>query len=152
MAKPKIITIENHESFLREKSKELDKNQIKDPVMQKFFKNLVEIMFRADGLGLAAPQLKEHIRVIAINLNNEGKIFINPQIIKKSLLKNASEEGCLSVPNIYGKVKRHNKITVDYYDENGDRQILVATNLIARVLQHEIDHLDGILFIDKLEK
>ena len=75
--------------------------------------------------------------------------MINPKILKKSLFKEWDEEGCLSVPGFFGQVKRHKKITLEYLDANGKLQRLDAEGFFARIIQHEIDHLNGILFTDK---
>ena len=118
--------------------------------MQSFFDNLQETMLKADGLGLAAPQVDQLIRIIAVNMDESTQIMINPKITKKSWSRNIAEEGCLSIPNIYAKVKRSKKINVEYLDRQGQPQKLKTKNLAARIIQHEIDHLDGILFIDKM--
>ena len=109
-------------------------------------------MIKADGIGLAAPHINQHIRIIAINIDNYNQILINPKIVSKSWSKNIMEEGCLSVPNVYGKVKRHQSISVEYLDRQGVFHKNKFNHLAARVIQHEIDHLDGILFIDKIIK
>ncbi len=109
-------------------------------------------MLRKDGIGLAGPQVNESIRVITININGEAVAFINPKIIKKSWRKNTAEEGCLSIPGVYGKVKRHTNVEVKFLDKNANPQKIKGNKLLARVFQHEIDHLNGVLFIDKMEK
>ena len=94
-------------------------------------------------------QIGKNVRLAVINTKN-GRIFlINPKITKKSLLKEWGEEGCLSVPGVFGQVKRHKKITCEYLDQKSVENAIKAEGLLARVIQHEIDHLDGILFIDK---
>ncbi|OGG87665.1 peptide deformylase [Candidatus Kuenenbacteria bacterium RIFCSPHIGHO2_02_FULL_39_13] len=147
-----ILTVPKYEKKLRQKSNNLNIDLIATADMQKFFEELGKTMLAANGLGLAAPQVAQQIRVIAVNINGQAHIFINPNITKKSLLKNTAEEGCLSVPGRYGKVKRHKKITLVYLDENGQKQRKKFMGLASRVIQHEINHLDGILFIDKLIK
>ncbi len=148
----KIITLPKYEPELRQLSKKFDTNLINLPKTQKFFDKFFETMLKADGIGLAAPQVNQHIRIIAINIENYSQILINPKIIHKSWHKDIMEEGCLSVPNIYGKVKRHKNITVEYFDRQGNHHKNKFSHLPARVIQHEIDHLDGILFIDKMIK
>lgn len=106
-------------------------------------------MARSDGVGLAAPQIGQNIALAVINSKDGAFCLINPKIIKKSWARELGQEGCLSVPGIFGKVRRHKKITLIYLDREGKKIKLTAQGLMARVLQHEIDHLNGILFIDK---
>lgn len=112
-------------------------------------------MKTADGVGLAAPQIGEGVRLCVIdrradeiNLKND-LILVNPVWKKTSIKKDVMEEGCLSVPKTYGKVKRYTKIKADAINEKGEKISFTAADLLARVIQHEVDHLDGILFIDK---
>ncbi len=137
---------------LRNKSRELKREEILSADFKKLVKDMSETMFEKDGIGLAAPQINKNLCVIVVNLKNSAVVFINPKILKKSWRKNVMEEGCLSIPGIYGKVKRNNSIIVKYLDLNGDLQKLKAKKTLAQILQHEIDHLDGILFIDKMIK
>lgn len=121
-------------------------------------KNLINDMFQtvesAKGIGLAAPQIGKSIRIIVVNVViDEKKIsfpLINPEIIQKSG-RFFMEEGCLSLPEIRENVKRSLKITVIYRDAEFNKLEIKAEGLLARILQHEIDHLNGILFIDRLE-
>ena len=147
-----ILTIPKYEKKLRQKSNDLNVDLIATPGMQKFFEELGKTMLLTNGLGLAAPQVARQIRVIALNVAGQAHIFINPNITKKSLFKDTMEEGCLSVPGRYGKVKRHKKITIEYLDKTGQWHKEKITGLLSRVIQHETDHLDGLLFIDKLTK
>ncbi len=146
----RILTIPRHEEFLRQKSKDFDLSLLTDVSWRAFLKDLKETMAEADGIGLAAPQIGQAVRIIAVDFEGETKIMVNPKIIKKSWLTETAEEGCLSVPKIYGQVKRHKKIKVEFFDEAGRPHRLAVRHLIARIIQHEIDHLDGILFIDKI--
>lgn len=141
----KIITYPN--PILRKKAE-----KIKDPLaldIQKLIPEMIKTMLIKDGVGLAAPQIGKSIRLIVVRYKDNNLIIINPKIIKRSLLKDWDEEGCLSVPGVFGYVKRCKKITVKYLDESGRERKLSAEGLLARIIQHEIDHLDGILFIDK---
>ena len=104
-----------------------------------------------EGLGLAAPQIGINLRIFALDIKNEILIFINPEITHFSSKKSLEEEGCLSVPGITGKIKRANKVVMKYYDENGKKHKIKAKGIIAQAFQHEIDHLNGILYIDKIE-
>ena len=117
--------------------------------LQKLIPLMIETMLSKDGVGLAAPQIGQSVRLIAVRHKDGSLVMANPKLVKKSLLKELDEEGCLSVPNIYGQVKRCKKITVKYLDENGRERKMSGEGMLARVIQHEIDHLDGILFIDK---
>jgi len=137
--------------ILRKKSKVI--SNPKNPEIKDFAMKLFKTMVREDGLGLAAPQVGKNIKIIAINTHAGDKIFINPRIIYKSFFKKESgEEGCLSLPGIYGLVKRHKKIIVIYTNLDGKFKTIKAKGLMARVMQHEIDHLKGILFTDKIQK
>jgi len=150
---PKILNIIiNPNPILRKKSTEINKNKINSKETKEFCVNISETMIKKDGVGLAAPQVGKNIRFIVVNIENKITCMINPIITKKSWAKEFGEEGCLSVPDTFGKVKRHKKIKCLYYDNNGKKQIISAEKLTARIIQHEIDHLDGILFIDYLGK
>jgi peptide deformylase len=139
----------NPDKRLRLKAKKVDEKDIKSQKMQKLCLDMFETMMVKDGIGLAAPQIGESIRLVTINTKNKKLFMFNPEIIKKSLLKETDEEGCLSLPMYFGEVKRHKSITCCFVNENGEKQTLKASGLLARVIQHETDHLDGVLFIDK---
>lgn len=141
----KIITHPN--PILRQKAKPI-KNTA-DPELQKLIPELAELMLKSDGLGIAAPQVAKSIRLIIVRYKDGTLAMVNPKITSRSLLKEIDEEGCLSVPNMFGQVKRCKKITVKYQDERGKIHKLSGQGLLARVIQHETDHLDGVLFIDK---
>jgi peptide deformylase len=141
----KIITAPN--SRLRKKSKEISLKEIPD--FSKLISALEKTMMATDGAGLAAPQIGKNIRLAVINSKDGPICLINPKINRKSWAKEFGQEGCLSIPGVFGKVKRHKKITLTYYDRSGIKIKQTAEGLMARVMQHEIDHLDGILFIDK---
>lgn len=113
---------------------------------------MAKTMIKSDGVGLAAPQIGKNIRLIVINTKSGKIAMINPKIKSKSLLKEWKEEGCLSVPDTFGLVKRNKKVACAYYDLAGNKQKITGEGLLARVIQHEIDHLDGILFIDKAKE
>ena len=106
-------------------------------------------MLEKDGVGLAAPQTGKNIRLCVVNTKEGPICLINPEITKKSWKKEWAEEGCLSIPSIFGQVRRHKNITCKYIDKDKKIIKLDADGLLARVIQHEIDHLDGVLFIDK---
>lgn len=102
-----------------------------------------------NALGLAAPQVNQSVRLVIIKLDGTTHILINPKITYKSWKKETGEEGCLSFPGKFIPVKRHKKVTVKAQGKDGQAVTLRADGLLARALQHEIDHLDGILFIDR---
>ncbi len=143
----KILTI--GDKRLREKSKELDVNVLRTKDFRVFAQSMGITMVEKDGVGLAAPQVGKNIRLIVINTKDGVVAMHNPKIVKRSLAKEYGEEGCLSVPGIFGEVKRNQTIKCKYLDADGQIIHLDAQGLLARVIQHEIDHLDGILFIDK---
>lgn len=134
---------------LRQKSKVVDLQELKDKKLRAFCLSMAKTMLKKEGVGLAASQVGKNIRLNVINIKGKQIIMINPKIVKKSLLKEWGEEGCLSVPDTFGDVKRHKKITCCYFDLDKKENKIKAEGLLARVIQHEIDHLDGILFIDK---
>ena len=120
------------------------------PEILNLIKDMAETMYTASGVGLAASQVGVPKRIILVDGEEDGLIvLINPMIIK-SEGEVVAEEGCLSVPDIYSQVKRSSKITVKALNQNGDPIEITKEDLIARALQHEIDHLDGILFIDRI--
>jgi len=110
--------------------------------------DMIETMNAAQGIGLAAPQIGKTIRLIVVG-DTSPLVLINPVITARSFRKDSMKEGCLSIPGITVAVKRSTGITVQYTDLNGARVTLKQRGLLARVIQHEIDHLDGILIIDK---
>jgi len=144
----KILT--NPNPILRRKSQPVA--DVSAPEVQELIPQMIELMLEKDGVGLAAPQIGKNIRLIVVHLKDETLAIINPKIIKRSIIKEWGEEGCLSVPGKYGEVRRCKKITARYFDAKGKPHQIVAQGLLARVIQHENDHLDGILFIDKAKK
>ena len=113
-------------------------------------KEMLSSLDEADGVGLAAPQIGKNIRMFVVKADdNIERVFINPQITKMSQDLVDYEEGCLSIPGFYENIKRPSKITVVATDEKGKHFSLDAEGLLARVIQHENDHLDGILYIDR---
>ncbi len=136
--------------ILRQRSKKV--TNIQSAEVQTFIKDLKETMTAAEGLGLAANQVNKAWQILAVNHKDGPKVFINPLIFCKSFKRITMEEGCLSFPNVFGLVKRPIKAWALYRDENSRWRFLKAEGLLARVLQHEVDHLRGILFIDKIFK
>jgi peptide deformylase len=132
--------------------------QINDDVLQ-LLNDMAETMYAAPGIGLAAPQVGVLKRIIVIDTSSSDeesstkKLYklINPEILEKNG-ETIHEEGCLSIPDIREKVKRFESITIKALDEKGDEIIVEASGLLAICIQHELDHLDGILFIDRLSR
>lgn len=187
-----IITAPN--PILREKAREITKEELLSEKIQQLILDMGETMKKANGIGLAAPQVNESLRIICIDarecdqsgsirkkiypslsaplrqrglpaqaggqatslkegiLTNGNEIFIlvNPRVTWGSLTKVIMKEGCLSIPETYGQIKRSKNIRVKCLNANGEKVKFKATELFARVLQHEIDHLDGVLFTDRL--
>jgi len=120
------------------------------PEILNLIKDMAETMYADSGVGLAAPQVGVSKRIMVIDGEEDGLIvLINPMIVK-SEGEVVEEEGCLSIPGIYSQVKRSSKVTVKALNENGDPIEITKEGITARALQHEIDHLDGVLFIDRI--
>ena len=116
--------------------------------IRKLLDNMAETMYYAKGVGLAAPQVGISKRVIVVDIGDGLCKLVNPEIISSSGIQDGPE-GCLSVPNIVGNVKRSEHIKVKALNENGDEVVIDASGYLARAFQHEIDHLNGIIFTDK---
>ena len=152
MAIRTIITEPN--KLLRQVSKPVSKVGKEE---QKLMKDMLETMYAANGIGLAAIQVGIPIRIIVMDIckeenKKEPRYFVNPIIKNKDPLKVTYEEGCLSVPIQFADIDRPSKCEVEYLDYNGQKQLLKAEGLLATCIQHEMDHLEGILFIDYLSK
>ncbi len=158
MAVREIITPSN--PILRRKARKV--TRFDDPKLQKLVDDMVETMLEAPGVGLAAPQVAESQRVIVVRLSDDEEsreeygddagvlhIVMNPEIVRESKEMVEGVEACLSIPGYYGTVDRHVEVTVRGQDRNGKPVRIKARNWLARVFQHEIDHLDGVLFIDR---
>ena len=154
-----VITIPT--PSLKEPSTEVNPGFLMSADTQHFIQQLIATMYTDDGIGIAAPQVGNNIRICIIGKEaikfdkkstldqNQDLVLINPVWTKTSIRKEWDTEGCLSVPKTYGKVKRYKNIKVKALDLNGNEINFEAHNFFARVIQHEIDHLDGVLFIDK---
>lgn len=121
----------------------------------KLVEEMVAACRAANGIGLAAPQIGKSLRICVINLEHMGLPpfpLINPKIVKQSKKEVLMEEGCLSIPNVFGMVKRPEKITIEALNLDGEKHKFEATGMLSRVIQHEVDHLDGILFTSKMMK
>ena len=122
---------------------------LQDASTQTLIDNMIATMWEADGVGIAAPQIGESVRIIIVVSGAEALPLINPIITKRSFRQEIIEEGCLSVPGLFGPVKRSSKVRCQAYDRGGKSLTLNADGLMARIIQHEVDHLNGILFIDR---
>ncbi len=135
------------EDILRKKAIEVENI---DDEIKTLIDYMFETMYDENGIGLAGPQVGKNLRLFIIELDDEvRRVFINPQIISTSQETSMYEEGCLSVPGVYAEIERPVKITVQALDENGKAFTVEADGLLARAIQHEYDHLEGILFIDR---
>ena len=148
----KILT--EPDPFLRQKSKPVEKV---DDSIRKIMDDMLETMYDAPGIGLAAIQIGIPKRIIVLDISKdpekkEPMYFINPEKVYTSKDQATYEEGCLSVPGQFAEIDRPDKCHIKYLDYNGDSKELKAEGLSATCIQHEIDHLEGILFIDYLSK
>ena len=143
---------------LRKEAQDIDASY---PNLKELIENMYETMYKADGVGLAAPQVGLADRIFVIDLSPladeespqyEGlkKTFINARIISRTGDMVSTEEGCLSIPGINESVSRHDEIEIEYLDENLEPHTEIFTGFTARVIQHEYDHIDGILFVDHI--
>ncbi len=149
--KPLIIL---PDPVLRQVSKPVERV---DGALLKLADDMLETMYDAPGIGLAAIQVGEPLRMLVIDLAKEGEtpaphVFINPEVLESSDQRSVYEEGCLSIPDYYAEVERPASVRVQYIDRDGRQQEIMAEGLMATCLQHEIDHLNGVLFIDHISK
>ena len=141
---------------LRECARPVDPSELKDPLFQKLIDDMIETMHEYHGVGLAAPQVHEGVRLFVAVLDDdsdsdsEATVIINPDIIPNAPDKREGWEGCLSIPDIRGMVPRFTDITVLALDRHGKKIELKLKDFSARVAQHETDHLDGVLFFDRM--
>ncbi|HPT22464.1 MAG TPA: peptide deformylase [Bacteroidales bacterium] len=149
------IVVYGH-TILRKVAEEIDKDY---PGLNQFISDLFETMHNSEGMGLAAPQVGRSIRIFVVDgtpvedepeLADFKKVFINPKIIERKGDMLLMSEGCLSIPNMREEVNRESVIRITYYDENWQFHDEVYDNYKARIIQHEYDHLDGILYTDRL--
>lgn len=121
-----------------------------DKKIRKLLDDMTQTMYKADGVGLAAPQVGVSLRVIVIDVDDELIELINPVIVRSEGCE-LGNEGCLSIPGVFGEVERFSEVTVTGLNRFGKNVSITGTGLLSRALQHEIDHLDGILFIEKAQ-
>ena len=142
---------------LREKARAVDKSELKSPTLQQFIDSMIDTMHEYTGVGLAAPQVHESLRLFVALLeaddNGEGDamVFVNPEISVKGDQTVEGWEGCLSIPDIRGRVPRAQHVMVSALDRHGKRFELELKDFRARVVQHENDHLDGVLFFERMK-
>ncbi len=141
----KLEIRKNGDPILREKCKPVI---VIDEEIKKLASDMLETMYSADGVGLAAPQVGINKRMFVIDVGNGPLVMINPRILLRIGEENG-REGCLSIPGLWGEVARAQKIDVEAMNLQGDKVRIEGDSLLARAIQHEFDHLNGILFIDK---
>ena len=141
---------------LRTRGRALEKGDIRDPLFQKLIDDMIETMHEYNGVGLAGPQVHESVRMFVALLDEdpdsktEASVIVNPEITPLSDVREDGWEGCLSIPDIRGMVPRFTDISVKALDRDGRNIELRLKNFTARVVQHETDHLDGVLFFDRM--
>ena len=142
---------------LRRRARPLDKADLRNPAVQKFIDDMIETMYEYHGVGLAAPQVHEGLRLFVAMLDDdpgedsEAAVIVNPEITATAATVEEGWEGCLSIPDIRGMVPRYAEIRLKALDRNGKPIELALKGFPARVAQHEADHLDGVLFFDRMK-
>lgn len=163
-----VKILQKEDPILRKISRPVEETELEGKEVKKIVSKMITALKSCDdGVAIAAPQIGESIRIFVVSPkifeieNGEFKethtepkdedflVFINPEIVKKSSKKVLMEEGCLSVRWLYGKIKRYEKVTIKALDQNGQKINRGASGILAEVFQHEIDHLDGKLFVDQ---
>jgi peptide deformylase len=141
---------------LREHARPLDRSDLRHPFVQKLIDDMIETMHEYNGVGLAAPQVHERLRLFVALLDEEpgpdskAVVLVNPEITPRTSVQEEGWEGCLSIPEIRGMVPRFTEIVVEALDRDGRSVELRLEKFPARVVQHEADHLDGVLFFDRM--
>jgi peptide deformylase len=138
--------VKHPNKILREKTEKVEKI---DKEIKELAKEMRKIMIQHNGVGLAANQIGKNLSIFVAYDNKKFYTFINPEIVKFFGKEKIMEEGCLSMPNVWGQIKRYEGVVISYQDLFGKRKKLKAKGLLAQIIQHEIDHLNGVLFIDK---
>lgn len=152
MTKSGLTVLTNPNPELRQVSAVVTPEDLASKETQAFIDQLEVAMHEFDGVGIAAPQVGVKKRIIVVHMEDGAKTFVNPEIVSKSFRTITGEEGCLSVPGIYGLVKRSRTAKVKALTRDGKSVEMSVAELPSVIFQHEIDHLNGILFIDKVEK
>ncbi|MDF1496887.1 MAG: peptide deformylase [Patescibacteria group bacterium] len=143
-----VLTYKN--ASVRERSLEVDAGEITTKEFQDYLDKLIITMHAEDGIGIASPQVGINKRVFIAHIKHQDIAFINPKIVKTSEATVETEEGCLSVPHVYGIVTRPKRVTITALDRHGRKMEFDLKNTEAVIVQHENDHLDGVLFVDKM--
>jgi peptide deformylase len=138
--------------ILRRHCSELSARQITSLETQNLIDDMIATMWDANGVGLAAPQIGLNIRLIIISEGRQAIPVINPRILKCSWAKDTLQEGCLSVPGFYGMIRRHRRAELSGLDRAGKKINIKGEGLLAEIIQHEVDHINGLLYIDKIKK
>jgi len=146
------ITIYPHQQLFN-KPVEIDKKDIKSDTFTQVGSSMLAILKKAGGVGLSANQVGLPFKMCVIDINVNNPMFLlNPRITKMSDKMIKSQEGCLSLPGVDTTINRHKEVTVEYEDVTGETKSVVATGLLSRCIQHEIDHLNGVLLINRLNE
>lgn len=150
----KIITIseKSEEKFLRQTTKLFDFSLHSREEIRELIKEMRAIMEKSDGIGLAANQVGLDYQMFVAQVDGKFYAVFNPEIAKSSKETEVLEEGCLSIPGVYDEVKRPDRVVLQGYDKNGKKLKIKAWGLLARVFQHEVDHLNGKVFLDRVKK
>lgn len=138
--------------ILREKAKSVLKEQLPTEEFRQLILNMEQTMNENEGVGLAAPQIGISRQLCIVKTGDGTLVLINPRIKKLSWKKQTGEEGCLSIPGVFGQVRRHHKISVTTLRGDGKLVTFTAEGMLARIIQHEVDHLNGVLFIDRTKE
>ncbi len=150
MAIRKIVV--DGDPVLRERAREVDLKELKTEAFKTLLDDMVETMYHANGVGIAAPQIGVSSRIFIAESAQGPIALINPVFTKKSWKLMNGEEGCLSVPGQYDKLRRHKTVTIEALTASGEKVSFIAENFFARILQHEMDHLDGYLYVDRVKE
>ncbi len=137
---------------LRKRAAEVERKELSTPKFKQLLEDMLETMYAANGVGIAAPQIGASVRVFIAESGKGPIALINPVFTKKSWKLVKGEEGCLSVPGKFDKVLRHKSVTIEGFTATGEHVAFSAENFFARVLQHEMDHLDGFLYVDRVKE
>lgn len=149
---PSCRVVQYSEDSIRKRSGEIPIEDIVSGRLGQLIKNMRDTMRKENGIGIAAPQIGDNRRVIIVETKHGPLVVFNPVLHNRSILQDTQDEGCLSVKGIFGTVRRHRALRVTGIDEQGRPIKLQAKGLLARIFQHEVDHLNGILIIDRMKK
>jgi peptide deformylase len=147
-----LAIVQLGDPVLRKVGKKLSRAEIASPEMQKLMDVMVASMHKADGIGLAAPQIGKSLQLAIVSHADGDLIICNPKITKRSFRKEELEEGCLSIRGVFGEVRRNRSVRVEFLDRLGEKRVMDAEGLLARIFQHEIDHLNGKVYADRTKK